>query len=213
MMRSSCRLILGGALLASACAAATLFLCAETASAQRGRGRASAAAAAQQQRAAAREEEEFGPIVRAYLGYLRAQQEVVDDRASRREVNPAYYLHNSNRIKALRRMAVQIARETENDYLPELEAVSLDEFDTLFDEPPKPSSLTVGGILNYTFRYLGAVTVGREKFYLFARLDPYEQAELRKNSAAQPGSGAHASSSQPPASTETNSRPRRVNSP
>ncbi|HEV2706547.1 MAG TPA: hypothetical protein VGV59_11520 [Pyrinomonadaceae bacterium] len=181
--------------------------------AQRGRGnRASTAAAQRAARAAEREEEEFGPIVRAYLGYLRAQQEVVDDRASRREVNPAYYLRNSNRIKALRRMAVQIARETENDYLPELEAVSLDEFDTLFDEPPKPASLSVGLVLNYTFRYLGAVTVNREKFYLFARLDPYEQAELRKNAAPQSGAGTHASS-QPAASTEPNSRPRRVNSP
>ena len=29
-------------------------------------------------------DEEFGPVVRAYLGYLRNEQEVVDDRASRR---------------------------------------------------------------------------------------------------------------------------------
>jgi len=198
-------------LLASTCAA-LVFSCASAASAQRGRRAPSAAAQQRAARASERAEAEFGPIVRAYLGYLREQQEVVDDSASRREINPAYYLHNSNRIKALRRMAVQIARETENDYLPELEAVSLDEFDTLFDEPPKPSSLSVGVVLNYTFRYLGVVTVNREKFYLFARLDPYEQAELRKNGAAPSGAGADASS-QPAASNETNSRPRRVNSP
>src|SRR5258705_11402712 len=69
-------------------------------------------------------DEEFGPVVRAYLGYLRNEQEVVDDRASRREVTSTYYRHNSNRIKALRQMAIRLARETHNDYLPELEAVS-----------------------------------------------------------------------------------------
>src|SRR4051812_40268084 len=70
---------------------------------------------------------EFGPVVRAYLGYLRNEQEVVDDRASRHEVNRAYYRRNSNRIRALRQMAVQIATETGNDYLPELEAAARDE--------------------------------------------------------------------------------------
>ncbi len=46
--------------------------------------------------------EEFGPIVRAYLGYLRSEQTVTDDRASHREISPAYYRRNSNRIRALR---------------------------------------------------------------------------------------------------------------
>ncbi|HEX5832792.1 MAG TPA: hypothetical protein VFY34_03010, partial [Pyrinomonadaceae bacterium] len=72
-------------------------------------------------------EEEFGPVVRAYLGYLKSEQEVVDDRVSRREVSPTYYRHNSNRIKALRQMAIRLARESHNDYLPELEAVSAGE--------------------------------------------------------------------------------------
>src|SRR6185295_14748915 len=72
-------------------------------------------------------EDEFGPVVRAYLGYLKNEQEVVDDRASRREVSTTYYRHNSNRIRALRQMAIKLARETHNDYLPELEAVSAGE--------------------------------------------------------------------------------------
>src|SRR5262245_59691750 len=67
-------------------------------------------------------DDEFGPVVRAYLGYLKAEQEVVDDRVSRREVSSSYYRRNSNRIKALRQMAIRLARQTHNDYLPELEA-------------------------------------------------------------------------------------------
>lgn len=123
-------------------------------------------------------EEEFGPVVRAYLGYLRNEQEVVDDRVSRREVSPTYYRHNSNRIKALRQMAIRLARETHNDYLPELEAVSAGELSLLFGpRPPAPSSLKAGEIIRNTFRFLGVVRSG-ELFYLFARLDPYEQAEL-----------------------------------
>lgn len=124
-----------------------------------------------------RSEEEFGPVVRAYLGYLRNEQEVVDDRASRHEVSPTYYRHNSNRIKALRQMAIRLARETHNDYLPELEAVSAGELGLLFGpQPPAPASLKPGEIVRNTFRFLGVVRSG-EVFYLFARLDPYEQAE------------------------------------
>jgi hypothetical protein len=129
-------------------------------------------------------DDEFGPVVRAYLGYLKNEQEVVDDRASRREVSASYYRHNSSRIKALRQMAVKLARESHNDYLPELEAVSADEMGLLFgSNPPQPARLKVGEVLRTTFRFLGAVRVG-ETFYLFARLDPYEQAELTEKSSA-----------------------------
>ena len=129
-------------------------------------------------------EDEFGPVVRAYLGYLRAEQEVVDDRVSRREVGAGYYRRNSNRIKALRQMAIRLARETHNDYLPELEAVSGDEMNLLFgSSPPQPSRLRVGEVLRNTFRFLGVVRSG-EVFYLFARLDPYEQADLTEKSSA-----------------------------
>src|SRR5688572_13332589 len=123
------------------------------------------------------EDDEFGPVVRAYLGYLRNEQNVVDDRASRHEVNRGYYRRNSNRIRALRQMAVRIADESRNDYLPELEAVTVGEFRTIFDNPPNTRMLRVGEVFRTTFRYLGSVRSG-ELFYVFARLDPYEQAEL-----------------------------------
>ena len=129
-------------------------------------------------------DEEFGPVVRAYLGYLKNEQEVVDDRVSRREVSASYYRHNSNRIKALRQMAIKLARESHNDYLPELEAVSADEMNLLFgSNPPQAARLKVGEVLRNTFRFLGPVRAGGT-FYLFARLDPYEQAELTEKSSA-----------------------------
>lgn len=128
------------------------------------------------------QEDEFGPVVRAYLGYLRNEQEVVDDRVSRREVSAAYYRHNSNRIRALRQVAIRIARESQNDYLPELEAVSRNELRLLFERPPKVESLRVDEVVSSTFRFLGSVR-SVETFYVFARLDPYEQAELREKDA------------------------------
>ena len=132
-----------------------------------------------------RSDDEFGPVVRAYLGYLKNEQEVVDDRVSRREVSSTYYRHNSNRIKALRQMAIRLARETHNDYLPELEAVSADEMRLLFgSNPPQAASLKVGEVLRNTFRYLGMVRTTGGNFYLFARLDPYEQAEQTEKSSA-----------------------------
>jgi hypothetical protein len=129
-------------------------------------------------------DEEFGPVVRAYLGYLRNEQEVVDDRASRHEVSASYYRRNLNRIKALRQIAIRLARESSNDYLPELEAVAGNEFRILFgSSPPQISALKVGDVFRNTFRYLGMVRSG-EPFYIFARLDPYEQAELAEKTVS-----------------------------
>lgn len=167
---------------------------------------------------------EFGPVVRAYLGYLRNEQEVVDDRASRREINHSYYLRNTNRIRALRQMAIRIARETKNDYLPEFEAVTRDEFGNLFESPPRPEELSIGSVFNNTFRFLGTVR-SREIFYVFARLDPYEQAEMmskeKRSDAAVGRTSADAAgtstqarpSPSGPANHQVNSRPRRVGAP
>ena len=119
---------------------------------------------------------EFGPVMRAYLGYLSNEQDVVDDRASRREITTAYYRRNSNRIRALRQMAIRLVRQSGNDYVPELEAVTQVEFGTLFEKPPKPTSFRTNEILANKFRFLGKVQTG-ELFFVFARLDPYEQAE------------------------------------
>ena len=75
-------------------------------------------------------------------------------------------------------MAIRMARESHNDYLPELEAVAGDEMGLLFgSSPPQPTKLKIGEILRNTFGFLGAVR-SVETFYVFARLDPYEQAEL-----------------------------------
>ena len=156
------------------------------------------------------EDDEFGPVVRAYLGYLRNEQNVVDDRASRHEVSRAYYVKNSNRIRALRQMAMRIARESENDYLPELEAVASDEFGLLFEDPPRSAALRVGEVFQATFRYLGSVRAG-EVFHVFARLDPYEQAEMREK-----GSGPAILPVEPtpvPAGVKVSTRSRRVGEP
>lgn len=167
---------------------------------------------------------EFGPVVRAYLGYLRNEQEVVDDRVSRREVSRAYYRRNSNRIRALRQMAIQLAEESGNDYLPELEAAARDELKNLFEDPPQPGTFQAGEVLNNTFRFLGVVRAG-EVFYLFARLDPYEQAELmekEKERAQAEAAGGTRQEAKPATTTTTpadaaqttqTTRPRRATAP
>jgi hypothetical protein len=173
----------------------------------------SAGASAQKRRGARVEGSEFGPNVRSYLGYLRNEQEVVDDRASRREIPRSYYVHNSNRIEALRQMALRIARTSGNDYLPELEAVTPEEFSQFFEEPlPKPSDLQQDGVVEYKFRYLGLVLSRGEKFYLFARLDPYEQAELMKKGEAKPQTHANAATT-PMHGADAAVRPRRAGAP
>jgi hypothetical protein len=182
---------------------------------------ASAGSAQAQRAASAADDAEFGPVVRTYLGYLRSEQEVVDDRASRHEVSTAYYRRNSNRIRALRQLALRIARETHNDYLPELYAITRDELGTLFDPPPQPADFHVGEVVNNTFRYLGSVR-SAESFYMFERLDVYEQAELiKKHEAQQPAATTAASAPDTAPATDnsqrgnrpTTTRPRRVHIP
>ena len=140
---------------------------------------------------------EFGPVVTAYLGYLNNEQEVVDDRASRREISSVYYRRNSNRIHALRQMAVRLVKQSGNDYVPELEAVTSDELGTIFERPPKPVTLRPNEVVANKFRFLGQVRSG-DVFYLFARLDPYEQADLMTR-----GGG-------PAASSESNPKGQRI---
>ena len=66
--------------------------------------------------------------------------------------------------------------------------------------------------LEYKFKFLGAVAARGERFYLFARLDPYEQTEERKKAEANPQTNAHAATANPSA-TPANARPRRVSAP
>lgn len=157
-------------------------------------------------------DEEFGPVVRAYLGYLRNEQEVVDDRVSRHEVSAAYYRRNSNRIRALRQMAIQIANDSQNDYLPELEAVAPDEFGLLFSRPPRMVTLRIGEIFQNTFRYLGNIRA-RESFYVFARLDPYEQSDLIQQANHSTDSAARSELGVPNSGTKVLTRARRISSP
>jgi len=155
---------------------------------------------------------QFGPVVKAYLGYLQNEQGVVDDRVSRREVNVAYYRRNSNRIRALRQTAMRIAEETQNDYLPELEAVASDELRLLFEHPPRSGSLKVGEVLQSKFRYIGSVRSG-EPFYIFSRLDPYEQAEFMERTGVSSETGSTPASVTPISGARALTRVRRVNTP
>ena len=150
-------------------------------------------------------EPEFGPVMRAYLGYLRNEQEVVDDRVSKREVSRSYYRRNSSRIRALRQMALRIVRNSGNDYIPELEAVTRDEMQNLFEKPPVLTSLEHNRVINNTFRFLGVERTG-DVFYVFERLDPYEQADLMQKAKDEPGAGP----SDPAPNKPTVSRPRRT---
>jgi hypothetical protein len=157
------------------------------------------------------EDQQFGPVVRAYLGYLRNEQGVVDDRVSKHEVSSGYYRRNSNRIRALRQMAMRIARDTDNDYLPELEAVAGDELGLLFERPPRFEALRIGEVVQTKFRYLGNVRTG-ELFHIFARLDPYEQSELLEASRT-PNTSSNPASNEPLSGIKVVTRARRVSEP
>ena len=132
----------------------------------------------------------FGPNVQAYLDYLKAELTVTDLPASRREVDPEYVRHNFNRVSALRQFAMRLAGESEVDYVPEMEAVVEREFRLLFpDDQPAATDLKPGEIYS-SYRYLGTAR-NRETFYIFARLDPFEE-EAQKSKAQDSPNAANA---------------------
>jgi hypothetical protein len=109
-------------------------------------------------------------------------------------------------------MAMRIARETANDYLPELEAVAADELRLLFERPPRLQTLRVGEVVQTTFRYLGVVRSG-DSFYIFARLDPYEQSELLQKGDQIRNNAAGSVVSNPVTGVKVSTRSRRVSTP
>jgi len=173
----------------------------------------SAAAIAQRTAVSSSRDSEFGPVVTAYLGYLSNEQEVVDDRASRREITATYYRRNSNRIRALRQMAIRLVRQSGNDYVPELEAVTSEELGTLFETPPTPNMFRANEIIANKFRFLAAVH-STEVFYIFARLDPYEQADLMQRQKREPitlsAGSSNGAASEQGVGQATTTRPRRA---
>ena len=132
----------------------------------------------------------FGPNVQAYLDYLQSELTVTDLPASRREIDPEYVRHNYNRVSALRQFAIRLAGESEVDYVPEMEAVAEREFRLLFpDDQPATTDLKAGEIYS-SYRYLGTARY-RETFYIFARLDPFEE-EAQKATAQESQNAANA---------------------
>jgi hypothetical protein len=108
---------------------------------------------------------------------------------------------------------MRIARETQNDYLPELEAVAEDELGSLFERRPRFQTLKVGEVVQTTFRYLGVLR-GAEPFYIFARLDPYEQADLMMQKVNHnPDNAAGSVVSNPASGARVSTRARRVSNP
>ena len=147
-------------------------------------------------------QKKFGPNVQAYLDYLKTELTVTDARESQREVSAAYINHNFNRVSALRQFAIKIASESDVDYVPEMEAVVEREFHLLFPEnAPKPSSLKAGEIYA-AYRYLGSVR-NREVFYIFSRLDPFEEEALKPKSQKTPNASAPKNETTTSPQTET----------
>jgi len=71
--------------------------------------------------------------------------------------------------------------------------------------------LKVGEVVQTTFRYLGMVRSG-DTFYVFARLDPYEQADMMQR-VGLPETATGSAVSNPVSGTRVMSRARRVSVP
>jgi hypothetical protein len=148
-------------------------------------------------------QKKFGPNVQAYLDYLETELTVTDARESQREVSPEYIRHNFNRVAALRQFAIKLASESDVDYVPEMEAIVEREFHLLFSEnAPKPATLKAGEIYD-SYRFLGSVR-NREVFYIFSRLDPFEEEALKpKSQNTTPNAAALKNDPANPPKTET----------
>jgi len=66
--------------------------------------------------------------------YLKDEEESSTTPPAGPRSNVSITSANMNRIKALREVALRIARSSDNDFIPELEAVAPDELHTLFEQ-------------------------------------------------------------------------------
>jgi hypothetical protein len=121
----------------------------------------------------------YGPVVNAYLTSLAEEVSELEYQLNHREISRADYQRSRQRLILLRRFVEQRAADSREDYVPELEVLSEDEFRAIgLKVKADPKELKPGDLINGKWKLLG-VERGRRPIFVIERL------ELTENSGAE----------------------------
>jgi hypothetical protein len=112
----------------------------------------------------------YGPEVTSFFDLMRHEEDELEFQIKRKEISRRDYLRAKNQITIHRQTVLDLARETGQDYVPELHVVAVDQLDQLIENgATKIKGLKPGDIVAEKWRYLGSVHRA-ETFYIFERL-------------------------------------------
>lgn len=112
----------------------------------------------------------YGPEIKAYLDFLRDEEEELVYQIRHREISRKDYQRAMSKVAILRQVVLKAYVETGVDNVPELHVVATDEVDQLIENGAALlKDLKPGAVIGETWRYVGAVTRG-EPFHVFERL-------------------------------------------
>jgi hypothetical protein len=115
---------------------------------------------------------DYGPAVRAYLDYLRAEEEELEFHIQRNEITHKGYTRARNKIAILRQTILDLVKETGEDRVPELHVVSSSEVHQLIEDGEKAlRGVKAGDAVEKKWIYRGRVARG-EVYYIFERVPP-----------------------------------------
>jgi hypothetical protein len=117
-------------------------------------------------------QDDYGPEVKAFLDFLRQEEAELEFQINHNEITRRDYARAKNRIAVHRQTVLDMARESGEDYVPEIHVVAPGEVSQLIEDGLAAlRRVKRGDVIAEKWRYRGSVTRG-ELFYIFERLTP-----------------------------------------
>ena len=128
----------------------------------------------------------YGPVVAAYLTSLREELNELDFQLRQREITRDEYNLTKARLSLLRRIVQERAQKTHVDYVPELQALTLDEFGMVgLSQPPEPDKLQLGQVFDESWQ-LTSIEIAKPQFYVFEKVALGQNATRERMIERQP---------------------------
>jgi hypothetical protein len=127
----------------------------------------------------------YGPVVSAYLTALAEEISELEYQLYHREIRRSDYQRTRQRLNLLRRFVEERATESRDDYVPELEVLTEDEFGAVgLKGKADPKELKPGDLIDGRWKLLG-VERGRTPIFVIERLELTERKSLENSGLEQ----------------------------
>jgi hypothetical protein len=124
----------------------------------------------------------FGPVVSAYLTALAEEISELEYQLKHREISPSVYQRVRQRLTLLQRFVEERAASSREDFVPELEVLTEEEFGAVgLKGKADPKELKTGDLISGRWKVLGRAR-GRTPIFVLERLELKER-ESSENSA------------------------------